>query len=152
MTFKIFTELPDGLAIQEVPSLAAEIGYLRIDEAEKILGKENLQRAVKRVGPYLLEEELTEKLRMKGLTLPADGECKSLSAQRWPRSLPSGEFSREVIGLLLSSKEQKTFQSVTRGAQDFRSSAEALEFCRHLFFEQNLKVVVRYTAPRFHQG
>ncbi len=152
MTFKIFTNLPDGLAIAEIPSLAAETGYQRTHEAEKILGKENLQRAVKRVGPYLLDEELTEKLRMKGLSLPVDGECKSLSAQRWPKTLPSTHVSGEILGLLLSTKEQKTFQSVTKGSRGFKSTTEALEFCRHLFFEQNLKVVVQYTAPRFHQG
>jgi hypothetical protein len=148
--FEIFSSLPEGLTVQEIPSMAAEIGSQRLAEAEKILGKENLSRAVKRVGPYLLEEELTEKLRMRGLTLPPDGECKSLTAQRWPGEIPSEKLAGEVLGLLLNAKDQKTFQSVTKHSLGFKTTSEALEFCRHLFFEQNLKVVVQYTAPRFH--
>ncbi len=156
MAFEVFSSKPDGLFCVELPSLLEEMGAERVQSLKRLLGSEGAERATKRIGPYLLDEELTEKLKMKGLDLPEDGEFAVLSANRWSKTSlntsPKTEMLPSIAGVVLSDSQRKTFQSVLRGSQKTLSVEESLELCRHLFFDQKLKVVVPYTAPRFHQA
>jgi len=152
MAFEIFSNSPEGFQCVELPSLSEEMGAERMERLRRLLGSEGAVRAAKRVGPYLLDEELTERLKMKGLDLPDDGELSALSANRWPKTPSTVEKIQCVAGVVLSDSQKKTFQSVLRGSLKILSAEESLELCRHLFFDQKLKVVVPYTAPRFHQA
>lgn len=152
MKFEIFQSIPEGFHAIELPSLSDEQAACRYKSLRQILGPNAADRAAKRVGPYLLDEELTEKLKMKGLDLPEDGELKALSANRWPREIAQVEELSSMTGVILTESQRKTFQSVMRLRRTPLSVTDGLELCRHLFFEQKVKVVVPYTAPRFHQS
>lgn len=152
MAFEVFSSTPNGFSCVELPSLSEQMGAERVQRLRRLLGPEGAERAVKRIGPYLLDEELTEKLKMKGLDLPEDGEFFALSANRWAKSSLKEEKLHSIAGVVLTESQRKTFQSVLRGSQKTLSEEESLELCRHLFFDQKMKVVVPYTAPRFHQA
>jgi hypothetical protein len=149
---RIFSEVPLGGRILEIPPLAHELGAKRIQEAISLVGENETKKVVKRVGPYLIEEELAEQLKMRGLKLGKGDEVCALSANRWPFSAELPSISGEILGFCLSESEKKTLKSVGVSVDSFEDAIIALKFLRHLFFEQSVKVVMRYTAPSFHQA
>jgi hypothetical protein len=149
---RIFSEIPLGGRIVEIPPLASELGAKRIQEVASLVGEKEAKKAVKRVGPYLIEEELAEQLKMRGAKLGKNDEILALSANRWPDSAEIPAITGEILGFLLDEEAIKTLKSVCVSMDSFEDPVSALKFLRHLYFEQSVKVVMRYTAPSFHRA
>lgn len=132
--------------IIELPSLASRKGSARLAFAARAVGEQGALAQAAEAGSYLLADELCQKLRLEGLELPENGEVRALSPRRWRAGLNGLPAGAEVLGLVLS-REQEIL--LARFAKAEESPARLLQIAEHLFYEEPLKVTVRYTAPRF---
>jgi hypothetical protein len=140
----IYTELPPGCTLFELPSLAARKGSARLRAVEEVLGAEGARRAARAAGPYLLSDELCRKLRLEGLEI--EEELSALSPSRWEPGLPASPPEAELVGILLEPNQRKR---LLRFAPALGSPQAALSVAERFFYERPLKLIVRYTAPRF---
>lgn len=132
--------------IIELASLASRQGSARLAFAAKAVGEERAMEAAAEAGPYLLADDLCQKLRLEGIDLPGNGELRALSPSRWQPALKGLPEGAEVCGLLLSREQEKALAKFARSGD---SPEKLFRIAEHLFFEEPLKVAIRYTAPRF---
>lgn len=138
--------LPAQSETIELASLADRQGSARLAFAAKAVGEEAALAAAAEAGLYLLADDLCQKLRLEGLELPENGELAALSPSRWRAGVSGLPEGAEVCGLVLSREQEKR---LARFAQAGDSPEKLFRIAEHLFFDQPLKVRVRYTAPRF---
>jgi hypothetical protein len=138
--------LPDQTEIIEIASLSDRLGSARLAYAARAVGKEKALVAAAEAGAYLLADELCQKLRLEGLEIPGNGELSALSPNRWRPGLTGLPEGTEVCGLILSPEQEKRLTAFAGGGH---SPGELFRLAEHFFFEQPLKVAIRYTAPRF---
>jgi hypothetical protein len=149
---KVFLELPEGATCLELPSLASRRGSRRLAVVEGVLGVSGAAVAAGTAGKYLLDDNLARGLRLKGVELPESGELSCLSPERWRSGLPDGlPESVEVLGLLLSREQRFQLQSFLQGRSVPTGARDLLELAEHFFYEDSLKLAVRYTGPRLNR-
>jgi hypothetical protein len=130
----------------ELASLAERQGSARLAFAANAVGEEKALAAANAAGPYLLADELCQKMRLEGLVLPENGELRALSPSRWRKGVKPLPDGAEISGLVLSREQEKSLAAFAPAG----ASPELLfRIAEHLFFEEPLKVTIRYTAPRF---
>lgn len=138
--------LPGKIEIIEIPSLADRQGSARLAFAARAVGEAEASAAAHEAGSYLLADDLCQKLRLEGLELPGNGELGALSPARWRPSLSGLPAGAEVCGLELSREQERRLARFARAGE---SPEKLFRLAEHLFFEEPLKVAIRYTAPRF---
>lgn len=145
-------DLPAGAEIFPLPALASRRGAHRLAVLTAVLGREQALAAAAKAGAYLLEDDLCRKLKLLGLVLPASGELRALSPAAWrPLTDPELPEGAEIRGLLLAQREQQALLAFLRKVRaEPASPAELVRWAEEYFFAEELKVIVRYTAPRFH--
>ncbi len=143
------SELPEGCSLFEIPALALRRGKMRLQVVQRILGPSEAQLAVEKAGPYLLADELCQNLRLRGLELPENGEVPCLSPNRWQENIATLPLEAEVFALFLSDSQEKALKNFFHDWQQPQNLSQFLEIAQHFFYEESLKVAVRYTAPRF---
>jgi hypothetical protein len=132
--------------IIELASLADRQGSARLAFAARAVGEAGAAEAAAAAGPYLLADDLCQKLRLEGLSLPENGELRALSPNRWRPGLNGLPEGAEVCGLILSREQEKKLAALAPAGA---SPEKLFRIAEHLFFEEPLKVAIRYTAPRF---
>jgi hypothetical protein len=144
----LHSEAPSGTQVFELASLADRRGATRLAVVQEVLGNQASHSAAA-AGSYLLEDDLCTKLRMAGVDLPTDGELSCLSARRWSMDAPALPAGVEILGLCLEARRRKEFLSFLQGRPAPGSPLQLLAIAEHFFYSQSLKVLIRYTAPRF---
>lgn len=142
----LFHEPPPGTEVFPLPALAAETGGQRRRELERVIGSANAASALAEAAPYLLADELCRELRLKGLDLPENGAIPCLDPAGWAR-VEATVVPEGVRGLQLDIARQRDLRSFL-GRREPRSVAELVRIARHFFYEEPLKLLVPYTAPR----
>lgn len=132
--------------IIELASLADRQGSARLAFAARAIGEAGALAAALEAGPYLLADDLCQKLRLEGLDLPGNGEFRALSPHRWHLSLDGLPEGAEIRGLILSREQEKRLAGFAGAGH---SPEMLFRIAERLFFEEPLKVAIRYTAPRF---
>lgn len=132
--------------IIELASLADRQGSARLAFAAQAAGMEAALAEAKAAGLYLLADDLCQKLRLEGLNLPENGELAALSPARWRPGLQGLPEGAEVVGVIFSREQEKRLAAFAPAGL---APETLFRLAEHLFFEEPLKVAIRYTAPRF---
>lgn len=136
----------ENTGIIELASLADRQGCARLAFAAKAVGEAEAAKAAAAAGPYLLADDLCQKLRLEGLELPENGELAALSPGRWRPGLNGLPAGAQITGLILSREQEKKLAAF---APAEASPERLFRIAEHLFFDEPLKVAIRYTGPRF---
>lgn len=143
---RIFTELPAGCEVKELPSLEEELGGGRVALLKELLGAEDGVRAAREAGLYELSDSLAQRLRLQGVRLGEGGELACLSPARW-REGAAQPLPASLEGVLLDAADAREFQSYLRltGNRSAIAPLPMAELARHYFFSRRLRVLVRST-------
>jgi hypothetical protein len=120
-------------------------------EVEAILGPSMAKAAALRAGPFQLEDSLRERLLLEGLSIQPDGELTCLSPGAWRAEAGGLPKNAHVEGILLEPGKERVFVSFVSRWRKPESAGELLALAEHFFFQDSLKVAIRYTEPRFHR-
>jgi hypothetical protein len=164
--YLLHEELPPGHRLFEIHGWAKRHGASRLARAAGLIGEEEARAVAKKLGSYLLDDEIVRSLAFAGAALGPGGEFPCLSPSRWAEgnapedgqgfSAWRAQWEREgceLAGLVLRVEERArllAFLSLM-GKAPPADPWQLLEITDFFLVEDSLKLALRYTAPRLNR-